>query len=664
MGHGHAYAQGTWFVAPGGSNSNDCRSPVTACATINGAIWKADSGDTIRVAIGTYHGAGDAAVDIDKNLTLSGGWDLAFAAQVGVSVIDGENARRGIEIKDSENISASADRFIVQNGFSSGAAGIYVGYGSSLTLSQSAILNNHATISGGGILVNYARLNLSNVTISGNTAPGIDVIGMGSQAVVTLSNSTLSNNWDNALTKDIGISTRATVIAQNTIFAGCDGAVTSQGYNLVTLSTDCSFTPATGDLIGIDAGLIPVVDKLGFFPLRADSPAIDAGNPNGCIDHLGAPLTTDQRNALRQGRCDIGAYEQVEAGPVTAIYILAGASQTATVLSNFPDPLQAVLVDDIGTPASNTTTTLTAPSSGASVTFEGCNTSTCTKSADASGIVTSTLIANTVAGHYTVTVSANSSVAHFDLTNILRLTMTRITSVRPNPSVIGWPVSVNFAVTATQGVPTGTVTVTVDEGTESCYGALSDGLGSCELMFQDAGVKNLRAFYENTGLYAGSEDTETHTVEEFARMMLPLIAKPYPIYIAPGNYPANRCASKQLFIRGTHVGLLTECVTSVDVRLDGYMQFNYTWMLDLEEGIPPVTKYSDEYNRNMYITDNLGLRYDHVGVGGAAAQPELMEDNIPLYGWFLFVPAQSGAHTFVFHDDDQGFVFDGIQLGP
>jgi hypothetical protein len=49
-------------------------------------------------------------------------------------------------------------------------------------------------------------------------------------------------------------------------------------------------------------------------PLLLGSPAIDAGNPNGCTDGNGKLLTTDQRGYPRPGqgdtgRCDIGAFE-------------------------------------------------------------------------------------------------------------------------------------------------------------------------------------------------------------------------------------------------------------------------------------------------------------------------------------------------------------------
>lgn len=63
-----AQAATTWHVAPGGSDSNDCLTLGTACATINGAIGKAANGDIIQVAAGTY----TAAVTINKEVTLQG----------------------------------------------------------------------------------------------------------------------------------------------------------------------------------------------------------------------------------------------------------------------------------------------------------------------------------------------------------------------------------------------------------------------------------------------------------------------------------------------------------------------------------------------------------------------------------------------------------------
>jgi hypothetical protein len=58
-------ADGTWYVALSGSDSNPCNSPSGPCATINGAIVKAVSGDTILVVSGIYTGSGDQVVAVE-----------------------------------------------------------------------------------------------------------------------------------------------------------------------------------------------------------------------------------------------------------------------------------------------------------------------------------------------------------------------------------------------------------------------------------------------------------------------------------------------------------------------------------------------------------------------------------------------------------------------
>src|SRR5688572_16461500 len=59
-----------WYVDDTGSDANDCMSAATPCQTLQAAINKAGSGDTIHVAEGTYPVAG--LVTVDKTLTLLG----------------------------------------------------------------------------------------------------------------------------------------------------------------------------------------------------------------------------------------------------------------------------------------------------------------------------------------------------------------------------------------------------------------------------------------------------------------------------------------------------------------------------------------------------------------------------------------------------------------
>lgn len=145
---------------------------------------------------------------------------------------------------------------------------------------------------------------------------------------------------------------------------------------------------------------------------------------------------------------------------------------------------------------------------------------------------------------------------------------------------------------------------------------------------------------------------------------LPIIQKPYPIFISPGIYTVNKCVESSVYAQSTgdYIGELTECVPSIEVRLNGTMQFNFTWTLDFIEGLPPIRKYNDADNPNMYVTDNVDNHYDHIEVGGDAANDIFIEDAIPVEGWFLFLPAKQNATMFSFHDDDQGVSIDNIDL--
>lgn len=178
-----ALAAGPWYVAPSGSDGNSCLSPGAPCASINGAIGKASSGDMIRVTTGTYTGdTGNEVVLLSKSITISGGWNSSFTTQGGVSAINAQGFQWGITVNNS--IIADIDRFVVQNG----SAGGIINEGN-LTVNNSII---SANMGFGGIL-NNATLILNNSTISNNSWHGIYNNSLGQ---LTLSSSTVANNID------------------------------------------------------------------------------------------------------------------------------------------------------------------------------------------------------------------------------------------------------------------------------------------------------------------------------------------------------------------------------------------------------------------------------------------------------------------------------------
>ncbi|MDH3457561.1 MAG: Ig-like domain-containing protein, partial [Gemmatimonadota bacterium] len=89
-------------------------------------------------------------------------------------------------------------------------------------------------------------------------------------------------------------------------------------------------------------------------------------------------------------------------------------------------------------------------------------------------------------------------------------TTTTVTSDDPDPSTVGQNVVVTYTVTSTGGTPTGDVTVT--DGVDSCTGTV--GAGSCTLALTTAGDRTLTATYAGNVTFAGSADTEPHTVAQ------------------------------------------------------------------------------------------------------------------------------------------------------
>jgi hypothetical protein len=137
------------------------------------------------------------------------------------------------------------------------------------------------------------------------------------------------------------------------------------------------------------------------------------------------------------------------------------------------------------------------------------------------------------------------------------------------------------------------------------------------------------------------------------------------IFVIPGNYPVNRCAAVEIssYPDGTDLGKMTECVTSVQVGSDGKMRFNYSWKLDIKQGITECIRKHDDYqNPKMYITDNAGTTHAMIGAGGAAFGIDCMVSGKRYDGWFLFPGAVSTNTTFTFHDDDQKLLLGPIAL--
>ena len=277
------------FIMNGGSINSNTASGVDSkgggifnagTLTINGPVMINDN-EAQAFGGGLYHASGSAIIP-DTSFVLNRA--AGSGGQGGGVYIENP----GLPLMDQVLI--YANNAVDQGG------GVYSKQ--DLVITNSTITTNYAW-NGGGIYNDMptSDLELFNVTVTKNTSPGTTGKGAG---IFTLGSVVLSNS----------------VIADNN-FVNCEtgvsGTFASDFYNMEDTNT-CNLSLPPWDFPDTDPKLGPVADNGGNIDTHAlllGSPAINAGNPSGCTDHLGAALTTDQRGFTRPvgGRCDIGAFE-------------------------------------------------------------------------------------------------------------------------------------------------------------------------------------------------------------------------------------------------------------------------------------------------------------------------------------------------------------------
>ena len=239
------------------------------------------------------------------------------------------------------------DADLTNGGGNPGGNGGGIYNGGTMTVTGSTIYQARAVTNGGGIYnADFASLNIINSTIYGNDAAAFPAGrnlasggGIYNRGALNVSNSTISGNSADTAGGGIyndsqatgNVTVKSTIIAKN-IGTGSDpdvaGSFTSQGFNLVGKNDGSTGLNATTDLTGTIAS--PLDPKLaaslqnnggltGTVALLSGSPAIDKGTSTTIT---GLHLTADQRgvgysrtinksnpNATGGDGTDIGAFE-------------------------------------------------------------------------------------------------------------------------------------------------------------------------------------------------------------------------------------------------------------------------------------------------------------------------------------------------------------------
>ena len=280
--------------------------------------------NTIQVVQGTYLTSGAAfgyGNSASRSLTLQGGYAPGCGSRVlnpNNTILDGQNANITLFLSGADDASFIVQGFTIRNGKASGSlqgGGLHYNQGAgstgSLTVDHNIFQNNSAQQFGGGLnggsdkgvtiirdnliignsagiadggaaLTSNGTIHVINNTVSGNSAP--DKAGLRLAASVT---GTISNNifFGNS-TADLALDTDGIAVRNNAI-----------GALLGTMGPGSSNNVTSN----------PQFVGGGNFHLRANSPAINAGNnaPPGLL----SATDLDGSPRVSGGTVDMGAYE-------------------------------------------------------------------------------------------------------------------------------------------------------------------------------------------------------------------------------------------------------------------------------------------------------------------------------------------------------------------
>lgn len=275
-----------------------------------------------------------AAPDLDRlfDVQATGSLTLRDMTIHGGSV-SASSAPDGGAIRKAAGATLTLERVYVRGGTAARGGAVYGAMTATgaLTLRDVTITEAFASSVGGGLAVSGsggtpALTLLTNVTLSGNTAPGGSALYISATPLRMLGSTVAFNHATGSFgaVRYLGtppakpVEIVNSVLTENTQANGAKADLSCstgiqlllRSHSLISAISTCSFAtntsnPATNE----NARLLPLFDYGGGIPVHALANASAATNA-GFSGSLGC-AGTDARGATRFNPCDIGAYEQV-----------------------------------------------------------------------------------------------------------------------------------------------------------------------------------------------------------------------------------------------------------------------------------------------------------------------------------------------------------------
>lgn len=309
----------TLYVSPTGDDTQACELKAQPCQSLATAYSKADSGDSIQLAQGTYNTS--SSLTINETISISGGYNADYSkksSDASLTVINGSGATGHLFVLDNghtnfieiDTLSISN----VSNGVADGGV-IYSASGSSggLLRLTNVKLNNNSMSAGAGAIVMLAQddqLEIKSGSLfANNTGTSGGAIKMGVDTTLVVDDARFENNI--ASTNDGGAivlvaGMKSVAISNSTFFANKAQAAGADG-GAIYIESNASITPVVinnssfiGNKVNANGGAIAVVGTSGANTITdvvLDSLTfLDNGNGvnGGALFHGGYGATANQ----------------------------------------------------------------------------------------------------------------------------------------------------------------------------------------------------------------------------------------------------------------------------------------------------------------------------------------------------------------------------------